>query len=238
MFDAILFDLDGTLLPMDLETFVSAYFGRLAQKLVPYGYEPKALIDGVWAGIAEMTENDGSRTNAEAFWAKFSELFGERVLRDIAIFDEFYRNEFNEAKAACGYNPRAGALITALKEAGGRLILASNPVFPLVAQQNRLIWAGVDPQAFGYFTHYENSHFCKPNRRYYEEIAEVCNLDPGRCLMIGNDVREDGAARQCGMEVFLLTDCLINPDHRDISGFPHGGFGELEHFLMRRGATR
>ena len=43
----VLFDLDGTLLPMDRDVFVKDYFGRLARKLAPYGYEPKKLIEAV-----------------------------------------------------------------------------------------------------------------------------------------------------------------------------------------------
>lgn len=43
----VLFDLDGTLLPMDQDVFIKDYFGRLARKLAPYGYEPKKLIEAV-----------------------------------------------------------------------------------------------------------------------------------------------------------------------------------------------
>ena len=65
---AVLFDLDGTLLPMDQDVFVKTYFKGIAAKLAPYGYEPKALIDAIWAGTIEMIKNDGRRTNEEAFW--------------------------------------------------------------------------------------------------------------------------------------------------------------------------
>ena len=41
---AIFFDLDGTLLPMDQDVFIKAYFGALAKKLAPRGYAPDALI--------------------------------------------------------------------------------------------------------------------------------------------------------------------------------------------------
>ena len=40
----ILFDLDGTLLPMDQEAFVNAYTKLLAMYMVPYGYDPQLLI--------------------------------------------------------------------------------------------------------------------------------------------------------------------------------------------------
>ena len=54
----VLFDLDGTLLPMDQDLFTKGYFKLLAAKLAPYGYEPKQLIDAVWAGTAAMLKND------------------------------------------------------------------------------------------------------------------------------------------------------------------------------------
>ena len=42
---AVLFDLDGTLLPMEQSAFTKAYFGGLAKRLAPIGYEPQRLID-------------------------------------------------------------------------------------------------------------------------------------------------------------------------------------------------
>ena len=66
MIRAVLFDLDGTLLPMDQDAFIKKYFGLLAQRLAPYGYEPKKLIDTIWKAISAEMTNDGSRTNEEA----------------------------------------------------------------------------------------------------------------------------------------------------------------------------
>ena len=78
----ILFDLDGTLLPMDNDVFVKTYFGLLAKTLAPHGYEAKALVDAVWAGTAAMVANDGRQTNEAVFWEKFAGVFGERVYGD------------------------------------------------------------------------------------------------------------------------------------------------------------
>ena len=64
----VLFDLDGTLLPMDQDVFVKDYFSRIAAKVAPAGYDPKQLIDTIWRGTAAMVKNDGSKTNEEAFW--------------------------------------------------------------------------------------------------------------------------------------------------------------------------
>ena len=60
-------DLDGTLLPMDQEAFIRLYFGALTQKFEPYGFDPQKLIQGLWAGMKAMQENDGSKTNEGVF---------------------------------------------------------------------------------------------------------------------------------------------------------------------------
>lgn len=227
---AVLFDLDGTLLPMDQDKFTHAYFSLLAKKLAPYGYEERSLIDGIWDGTRAMVKNDGSRTNEEAFWRRFSELFGDSSA-DLPLFEAFYREDFNGAKSACGFTPHAARIVSALKGREQAAVLASNPIFPLVAQENRMRWAGLDPRDFCYITSYENSSFCKPHPLYYEEILKKLGLAAEDCLMVGNDAREDLAAAEVGMEVFLLTPCLINRDGRDISALPHGGYEDLEQFL-------
>ena len=76
MITTILFDLDGTLLPMDQERFVKSYLSRLAKKMAPYGYDPDTLIKAVWAGTGAMVKNDGSATNREVFWQVCNSIFG------------------------------------------------------------------------------------------------------------------------------------------------------------------
>ena len=228
----ILFDLDGTLLPMDQEVFTKAYFQRLAAKLAPYGYEPDKLIDGVWAGTADKVKNDGGRTNEEAFWDRFAGLIGDRVLRDKPLFDEYYRREFQEVASVCGSNPKARETVDTLKGAGYRLALATNPLFPAVATESRIRWAGLEPGDFELYTTYENTGYCKPNPAYYRDLLERLDCDAEDCLMVGNDVEEDMVAGTVGMKVFLLTDCIINKQGKDIASFPHGGFDELLQYIL------
>lgn len=227
MIHMIFFDLDGTLLPMDQEVFTKAYFKRLAAKLAPLGYEPDKLIDGIWAGTAAMVKNDGSCTNEEAFWNCFAGIFGDRVYRDQPVFDEYYRSEFQEVAAVCGRNPKARETVDRLKAAGYRLALATNPIFPAVATESRIRWAGLEPEDFELYTTYENSCWCKPNPAYYQDLLKKLDCRAEECLMVGNDVEEDMIAGTVGMRVFLLTDCLINKKKRDLTAFARGSFGEL-----------
>lgn len=227
----VLFDLDGTLLPMDQEEFTKAYLGALATKMVPYDYEPNDLIRAIWKGTGAMVQNDGSVLNEEAFWQTFSAALHRDARRDEAIFDHFYRNEFSFVGASCGYNSQAAEVIRYLKEQGCRLILATNPIFPAIATQQRIQWAGLQAEDFELVTTYENSRHCKPNPDYYRDILSAIGEAPENCIMVGNDVDEDMVARELGMSVFLLMDCVINKDDKDIRPYPHGSFSALMDYL-------
>ena len=106
-------------------------------------------------------------------------------------------------------------------------MLATNPLFPVVATESRIRWAGLKKEDFELVTTYENSRHCKPNPDYYKDIMEEIKVRPQECLMVGNDVKEDMIAESLGMKVFLLTDCLINKEEKDISVYPNGDFNEL-----------
>jgi FMN phosphatase YigB (HAD superfamily) len=231
MIKTILFDLDGTLLPMDQELFLKAYFGGLVKTLVPHGYDGEAIIKSIWAGTGAMVKNDGSRSNEAVFWDSFCKFFGPDARSDEPVFQNFYETAFQNVRESCGFDPRAAEAIRDIKAMGYRVILATNPLFPPIATQSRVRWAGLQPEDFELITTYDNSSFCKPNLSYYEEILSKCNLKPEECVMVGNDVAEDMVAAKLGMKVFLLTDCLINKAGADIHQFPHGSFPELIEFI-------
>lgn len=231
MTKAILFDLDGTLLPMEQEVFVRDYLGRMTAFLAPHGYDPQSLIKAVWAGTGAMVKNDGKALNEDVFWYVFNSILGRDAKQDLALFEEFYRTEFQKAKDSCGFNPAAVEAIRQIKDMGYRLILATNPLFPAIATHSRIRWAGLNPEDFEMITTYENSRFCKPNPDYYREILGKIALDGSQCLMVGNDVGEDMIAGTLGMKTFLLTDCLINKTAEDITQYPNGSFPELLHYI-------
>ena len=91
MLKAVLFDLDGTLLPMDQDVFTHGYFKLLCRKLEGHGYDPDQLVKAVWKGTGAMVKNDGSCSNEEAFWRCFSGIYGEDALKDIPLFNAFLR---------------------------------------------------------------------------------------------------------------------------------------------------
>lgn len=227
----VLFDLDGTLLPMDQDVFAKTYFTAIAKTIAPLGYDPEAVVKGIWAGTKAMIKNTGERTNEAVFWETFAGIFGERVYGDQPAFDRFYVEHFDEIAAVCGHDDRAAEVIRLCHERGRKTVLATNPIFPRIATEKRMKWAGLSPADFELFTTYENACYCKPNLTYYQTILDELGLVPEECLMVGNDVGEDMIARKLGMQVFLLTDCIINRAEEDISVYPHGDFDKLLSFL-------
>lgn len=232
MIKTVMLDLDGTLLPLFQEDFVKVYFGLLCKKLAPLGYQPDDTVKAIWAGTKGMVKNDGSRKNIEIFWEVFREMI--TGLPDAKPHcDEFYTKEFDDVKSVLKYETSRKGLIDRLKSAGLRLVLATNPVFPLSAFKTRLKWVGLDYSDFEFVTDYSNSTFCKPNPEYYREIMQKLGLQPSECLMIGNNVTEDMAAAQAGIRVFLVPEFLENPNAADYSVFPQGTLDEAVEYALK-----
>ena len=231
MIKVILFDLDGTLLPMDQDKFVNEYLSTLAKKASKYGYDSNRLISTIWKGTKNMVTNNGTQTNETVFWNTFKEEYGQDALLDKYIFDEYYVNEFQTLKKVCGFDAMSRCVIDILKSKGYRLVLATNPLFPSVSTESRMHWAGLDKEDFELYTTYEASHYCKPNLNYYQEILKNINCKPEECLMVGNDIDEDMVVTKLGMKVFLLTDCLINKNNVDITQYKNGNFKDLISYI-------
>lgn len=228
---AILFDMDGTLVPMDTEAFTKGYFVFLFSKLAKYGLDPKAFAGQMWAGVAAMVKNDGTVTNEEAFWTKFEELTGIRkdVINEECL--EFYGNDFHKAQQFTGENPLAAKAIAEAREKAEYVVLATNPLFPMVGQHTRMSWVGLEPEQFDLITSYESDTYCKPNPMYFVSICERLNVKPEECLMIGNDEGEDmAAASSIGMDCYLVTDCRIPYEKKPWAG-KMGTFAEMVEML-------
>lgn len=230
--NTILFDLDGTLIPMDQEQFTKTYFTELLKKVGPLGYTKELLIPTIWKGTGAMIKNDGGRFNRDVFWAHFAEVYGEASLEHISVFDDFYANEFDNARKVVATPCSRRALIDSLKAKGYAIALATNPIFPACAVNTRLRWLELTMDDFCLVTSYENSNYCKPNPKYFEEVLGKLGKSAGDCMMIGNNTLDDMSAMQAGMECYLVTDYLENSIGADTGAYRSGSFEELESFLM------
>ena len=214
-YQAILFDLDGTLLPMDLEAFTKLYFVALAKELAPFGFTPETLFKPFWAGTKAMMANTTGKLNSDVFWESFSAMTG--VARETVepVCDAFYAGGFQSGRVATKENPLAVEAIRIAREKADKVILATNPLFPMAGQKTRLSWLGLTPEDFDLVTCYTSDRHCKPNPAYFVDVCQRLSLDPEKCLMIGNDDKEDmQCASSLGMDCFLVTDCrLIDKEH-------------------------
>ncbi|ERI93093.1 haloacid dehalogenase-like hydrolase [Clostridiales bacterium oral taxon 876 str. F0540] len=230
MLNTILFDLDGTLLPMDMDAFEKLYFGAMSTYLGDL-ISPKDLVNNIWTSTKAMVSNVEYRTNEEVFM----EDFNNRITGDIDIykerFDKFYDTEFLKAKEAVRPNEFMKKCVNLLKEKGYELVIATNPLFPLKAIHHRIEWAGFKPSEFKYITHYEKNHYCKPQIKYYEEILSEINKKPEECMMIGNDVQEDLIASKLGIKTFLITDCLLHRTNEEIISDYEGNYKDFYNFV-------
>lgn len=229
--NTFLFDLDGTLLPMDQDLFLKLYLKALSQKFIHFGIEPEKIINGILFGTKSMIENDGLVTNEACFWKAFTNIMGENVLQLEPEFEKFYHNEFALAKEATSQNPMANECVKVLKDKGYKLVVATNPVFPKIATHTRMKWAGLDLQDFEIITTYEHHKYCKPNLNYYKEILKKIGKTPEDCMMVGNDVKEDMCTMDLSMDTYLIKDCLIPSQDIDISNIKQGNFNEFFEFV-------
>lgn len=223
---AILFDLDGTLLPIDTDGFIGAYLQDISNYIAEY-YDPKLFVKEILDSIGKVIHStDATTTNQQVFEQDFFGKIGnEEVLRP--VIQRYYDEEFQKLEkyvASHGFIPE---LIQAAKEKGYRLTVATNPLFPKSAIIQRVKWAGANPEDFEIITSYENSHFAKPKPEFYQEILGWLDLNPSECLMVGNDAQEDLMAQKLGMKTYLVTDFLID---RGEPLFTPDGKGTLREF--------
>lgn len=225
--NTILFDLDGTLVPITQEDFSRVYFGLLIQKAKDMNIDTESMKKGLFGGVNAMVNNDGSMINENAFWQVFLSVTKADREATEPIFRDFYANEFKKVKSVMQPTEISKMLIKTLKDKGYRLILATNPLFPIEAVVERMSWVGLTADDFEYITTYENSSYCKPNPKYFADILEKLNLKAEDCLMVGNNTVEDMAAQKVGIKTFLVTDALENEKNIDISAFDNGSLKDF-----------
>ena len=227
---AVLFDLDGTLLPMDNKAFAESYFSAFAKTMKRYGWSEDQAVESILRAIKTTQANDGLQTNEQVYLSAF--LGREEALdQGKGYFDDFYGHEFEQVRFTCGYNVKAKQTVDVIKSLGYRVALATSPLFPKIAIEKRMEWAGFTPKDFEFYTTYEDHRFCKPDPRYYGEVAARLGLKAEECLMVGNDVVDDMSAEKARMKVFLLTDCIKNDIGADISAYPKGDLDGLLEYV-------
>ena len=229
----ILFDLDGTLLPIDMDNFIEKYFRMLSGHFADL-YNPEHFIKAVNTATENMIRNDGQVTNKEAFEEKFFELIELKGVREQEIWDrfyDFYDNLFPTLKNYFEIDKLGYEIVEAAKEKDFNMIIATNPLFPRNAITARLEWIDLNPDDFQYITSYEHMHYCKPNVNYYREILDKTNLKPEDCVMVGNDMRDDMVAKKLGIKTFLIDDFKVKREDVSITPDWQGTRSEIINYI-------
>jgi len=230
MINTILFDLDGTILPMDIDKFMYTYFnemGVMFKDLIPQD----KLIKYIMECTELMVKNIDNVSNKEVFVGRFEQLIGGDINDYLNRFDEFYDTLFQNVQTATGRNELIIKSVLLLKEKGYQIVLATNPLFPMKANHHRIRWAGLSPEDFSYISCYETNKYCKPNIEYYQEVLDEIDKSPKECMMVGNDAVEDMAAGKLGLKTYLISEHMINKNNIEVVADYIGDYNEFYNFV-------
>ncbi|MFX1496205.1 MAG: HAD family hydrolase [Promethearchaeota archaeon] len=199
---AILFDLDGTLIDVNLKKFIPSYLKLLAES-ISHLIPPNKVITKILKVSEEINNNNGKVTNQEIFFEKFFPIDGFDKDKIQPLFDDFYKTKFSELRQYTRKKPEARFLMKAAFAKGYKVVIATTPVLPLSAIQQRLDWAEVGDFEYDLITTIENSRANKPNPVYYKQIVDYLGISPEDCLMVG-DEDKDMVAKTIGCQTFLV----------------------------------
>jgi len=212
---AVLFDLDGTLVDVDMNQFVQSYLRRLTEHMSDQ-VNPVRATQTLHHAVAAMFANtDAGRT--------LESILFEVLQEELAISSEWYveclarfcQDDLESLRPLVTGHPLSPQLIESSLARGWKVVLATNPIFPRVVVDARVSWGELDGDAFHHVTAYETAHFCKPSPLFFKEILDRLQIPAEACLMVGNDTVHDLAASQVGMQTCLLTPWVIKrPDAR------------------------
>lgn len=209
----VLIDLDGTLLNMGEGAFEKEYLKRMAAFLeLRYPGKGKDLVKAVGYGAELMKVSDGTRANQYVFWDGFEKASGYTRAEMEPVLTEYYQTEFTHIGDTYVPDPAMQEVVRTLYRKGYQLLVATTPVVPLIANQERVRWSGLAEIPWLDITSFETYHYSKPNPKYFQQICDNYNLNPKECLMIGDSMAKDYPATTLGMDFFLI----LNEDASEV----------------------
>lgn len=206
---AILFDLDGTLLPMDTEKFMKIYASEVTKAFQGFD-EAEMIFPQIMKSIGTVVKSREENTNYEKFFLDFENKMPKTRHEYLEVFDKFYETGFLNVKNATSQSEHIIEAVQILKEKGYQLVIATNPIFPMAANRHRIAWAGLNIDDFDHVTSFEKNMHCKPSLEFYGEVLSEAGLKGEDVLMVGNDVQEDMVIKALGAKTYLINNYVIN----------------------------
>lgn len=207
MLKAILFDLDNTLILFDEKEYFRHYISKITPAfadLMPPEIFPKKLLQAT----RRLVENNGGKSNADFFMDIFSAGFETKRDDLWQRFMDFYATEYDQFQRLVAVPEGVRDVFTQLIQLNLKIVIASNPMFPLSIQQKRIAWAGIGDLPLALITHIGNMSFCKPRIEYYQQICQKLDVPPEACLMVGDDPVNDMIVSGIGMKTYLTNDSM------------------------------
>jgi len=224
---AVFFDLDGTLIDVDMDQFIPIYLQRLTQYMSDQVSSTRAVRALRHAVAAMFANTDADRTLESILHEVLESELAVSPLQYAECLEQFCRNDLEILRPLVTGHPLSTQLIKSSLAKNWKVVLATNPIFPRVVIDARLAWGDLDGDAFHHVTDYETAHFCKPSPGFFEDILDRLQIPAGRCLMVGNDTLHDLSASQVGMQTCLLTPWRIERLGAHFRADWQGDHGEL-----------
>lgn len=228
----VLFDLDGTLLNVDMHQFVPDYLNGLAECIDPQMPREPFVQQMIERTMQRLRASDGSQTNEQYFLQVAEEDLGISAEQFHTGLEQFYQQRMSRLQRFIQPLPLARRILQRCVDLGLEIVIATNPVFPQPLVEARLQWGDLAGFEFSLVTSFENSSYCKPNTNYFADILQYIQRSPQQCLMVGNDTEHDLSASQLGITTFLVDTWLIERDESYCADF-RGSHLDLFRFLGR-----
>ncbi len=209
----LLIDLDNTLLGSHKRqlhwSFIRAFISEARNRGL-----------GFWSALSllhilkkETTRIGSSQTNVERALLAIRSRYPAQFLDDLSVHT-LIQTVFTRCRPQFFTLPQARPFLDWAKKRGDfRMVLATNPIWPLAVVELRLAWGGISGDEFEWITHGEVMRSAKPSLDYYRQTITHLGVDAKDCLLIGDSVTKDLPAHELGIPVFLL-DTRIQEDHQ------------------------
>lgn len=227
----LLLDLDDTLLDNDISVFLPQYLHTFSEEVSGI-VEPGEFVKVLMNATGKMIQNQKPDcTLREVFNSTFFPALGLDADNFQGVSDQFYLEVFPNLKELTSKRVAAKSLVETAIMRGYTIAIATNPLYPMSAIQERLSWADLSTDKYHYdlIASYETFHFTKPDPAFFAEVMARLGWPDGKAVVIGDDMERDiNPAGKLGIPAFWITQDGRNPPEG--SGLPSAS-GELSDVL-------
>jgi FMN phosphatase YigB (HAD superfamily) len=204
----LLLDLDDTLLDTQISSFLRAFLDAWRDAVLDTMPPDRFIRAMLKSTDRMMLNNRPDCTLREVFLESFLPAIGMDEEQFLSIEDDFYKNVFPRLQALTKPKPQAIQFVDKALEQGAQIVIATNPVFPKTAIDQRLAWVGLpaDRFPFQYVPSSEYFHFAKPNPAFFAELLYEIGWPDNPVVMVGDDYKLDILpALQFGLPAYWIN---------------------------------